>query len=74
MLKRDPLDRWEPSIHVYHCGPIRKMWLTHVTVGPVGWVLEVHVYVLWGPACHGGGADNKASSCFNVRPKMKLMF
>ena len=57
MSMRVALDRWNLAVNVYHYGPIRPPWLTHVTVVPVGWVPEVHVYMQWGLVDHGGGLN-----------------
>lgn len=32
---RGSLDRWDPAIHVYHCGPIRPTWLTESASRPL---------------------------------------
>jgi hypothetical protein len=38
-----PLERYDPGVHMYECGPSRPTWLTRIIVGPG--LLVQHVYL-----------------------------
>jgi hypothetical protein len=45
-----PLERCDPGVHVYKCGPNKMTWLTHVSVGPgllVQYVYLAATYADW---------------------------